>query len=192
MPVKTPRPAITAGVAHDVVAAMMKRGAAKWESSDFLRDLQRQKLLCSDPTLHFLPIRFPFMVVEAKSYTTSKPIFEAQNQASVSGSSMTNLQHKLADLTQIASPTYSGYEAPLAFSICTERPYFELWVHYMTLCDEVRDFKMNIVATCHTSLLPGVVELLVKVNSIMSWAADTFVDKMAEQLALLLSEWKRY
>ena len=149
-----------------------------------------QKLLCSNSTL-FLPIRFPFMIVEAKSYNTSKPIFVSQNQASVSGSCMTNLQHKLADLTQSASLPYSGYETPLAFSNCTEGPYFELWVHYTTMCDELRDFKMNIVATCHMSLLPGVVEFLVNVDSIMSWAADTFVDKMAEQLALLLSKWKR-
>ena len=128
------------------------------------------------------------MVVEAKSYTTSKPIFVAQNQASVSGSCMTNLQHKLADLTRIESPTYSGYEAPIAFSICTEGPYFELWVHYTTMCDEDRSFDMNIVTICHASFLPGVVELLVKVDAIMSWAADASVDKMAEQLALLLSK----
>ena len=128
------------------------------------------------------------MVVEAKSYNTSKPIFVSQNQASVSGSCMTNLQHKLADLTRSASPPYSGYEAPYAFSICTEGPYFELWVHYTTMCDELRNSKLNIVATCHMSLLPGVVEFLVKLDCIMSWAADTFVDKMAEQLTLLLSK----
>ena len=156
MPVKTPRPAITAGLAHDVVVtAMMKRGAGQWKSSDFLKYLQVQNLLCSNPVLEVLPIRFPFMVVKAKPYTTSKPIFVAQNQASVSGSCMTNLQHKLADLTRIASPKYSGYEAPLAFSICTAGPYFELWVHYTTLCDKVRMFNMNFLATCHASLLSG-------------------------------------
>ena len=104
VPVKTPRPAITAGLDHDdVVAAMMNHGAAKWESSDFLEYLQVQNILCSSPAQGYLPIRFPSMVVEAKSYTTSKPIFVAQNQASVSGSCTTNLQHKLADLTRIAS-----------------------------------------------------------------------------------------
>ena len=117
-------------------------------SGNFLENLQRQKLLCSTPTL-FLPIKFLFMVVEVRSYNTSKPIFVSQNQASVSGSCMTNLQHKLADLTRTASPPYSGYEAPYAFSICTEGTYFELWVHYTKMCDELRDFKMNIVATCH-------------------------------------------
>ena len=104
---------------------------------------------------------------------------------------MTNLQHKLVDLTRRPSPTYFGYEAPVAFSICNEGPYFELWVHYTTRCADVRGFNMNIVATCHASLLPGIVEFLVKVDSIMSWAADTFVDKMADQLALLLSKCTR-
>ena len=56
------------------------------------------------------------------------------------------------------------------------------------MCDEDRSFDMNIVTTCHASLLPGVVELLVKVDLIMSWAANTFLDKTAEQLALLLSK----
>ena len=108
----------------------MERGAGQWKSSDFLEYLQVQKLLCSDHAVVDIPVRFPFMVVEAKSHTTSKPIFVAQNQASVSGSCMTHIQHKLADLTRIATPTYSGHEAPIAFSICTEGPYFELWVHY--------------------------------------------------------------
>ena len=192
MQVKTPWPAITVGLDHDVVvAAMMTHGATKGVLSTFLKDLQVQKLLCSSPAVDYPPVRFPFMVVEAKSYTTSKPIFVAQNQASVSGSCMTNLQHKLVNLTRRPSPTYFGYEAPVAFSIGNEGPYFELWVHYTTMCADVRDFNMNIVATCHASLLPGVVEFLIKVDSIVSWAADTFVDKMADQLALLLSKCAR-
>ena len=102
---------------------------------------------------------------------------------------MTNSQHKLADLTRIPSPTYSGYEGPIAFSICTKEPQFELWVHYTTMCDEDRSFNMNILATCHASLLPGVVEFPVKVDSVMGWAADTFLDKTAGQLALLCSKY---
>ena len=51
--------------------------------------------------------------------------------------------------------------------------------------------NINIVATCHASLLLGAVEFLIKVDSIMSWAANTFVDKMAEKLALFLSKCAR-
>ena len=68
MQVKTPRPAITVGLDHDVVvAALMKHGATKGVSSTFLKDLQVQKLLCSSPAVDYPPVRFPFMVVEAKS-----------------------------------------------------------------------------------------------------------------------------
>jgi hypothetical protein len=56
------------------------------------------------------------MVIEGKSYATGKPVFEAQNRAAVSGSCMTNLQHKLADLTERASPGSYQRKAPLAFS----------------------------------------------------------------------------
>ena len=99
VPTKTPRPAITVGLDHVVVAAMMKRGAGQRKSSASLEYLQVQKFLCSNPAVVDIPVRFPIMVVEAKSYTTSKAILVAQNQASISGSCMTNLQHKLADLT---------------------------------------------------------------------------------------------
>ena len=80
VPAKTPRPAITVGFDHYVVvAAMMKRGAGQWKSSAFLEYLQVQKLLYSNFAVVDIPVRFPLMVVEAKSYTTSKPIFVAQN-----------------------------------------------------------------------------------------------------------------
>ena len=47
---------------------------------------------------------------------------------------------------------------------------------------------MEILATCHASLLSQVVEFLFMVDSIMSWAAFTFVDNIVEQMALLLSK----
>ena len=50
---------------------------------------------------------------------------------------------------------------------------------------------MNILATCYASLLPVVMELLVEMNLIMSWATETFVDKMAEQFVLLLNEYSQ-
>ena len=100
MQVKTLRPANTVRFDHDVVvAAMTKPGATKGVSSTLLKDLQVQILLSSSSPVDYPSVTFPFMVVEAKSCTKSKPIFVAQNQASVSGSCMMNLQHKLVNLT---------------------------------------------------------------------------------------------
>lgn len=188
--VKTPRPDITAGLRHDaVVDAMMKQGLAnELDAGDFLQYLQVQRILCSDPAQQVLPIRFPFLVIEGKSYSTGRPIFEAQNQAAVSGSCMTNLQHMLAELTESASPGCMEYEKPLAFSICTEGPIIELWVHYTILKNGIRLYYMNIIKICHASLLSSVIELLVMVDSVMSWASVDFVNHIAKQLVLVLEK----
>jgi hypothetical protein len=125
------------------------------------------------------------MVVEGKSYATGKPIYEAQNQASVSGSCMTNLQHKLAGLTESVSSGLYHSKAPLAFSICTEGPIVELWVHYTTSNDGVRQYNMNLLKICHAFSPEGVVEFLTLVDSVMTWASVDFVDDIAEQLVLI-------
>ena len=184
--IKTPRPDITAGICHSsIVDALVARHLNQIEADDLLRTLQQQQILCSDPAQQALPIRFPTMVIEGKSYATGKPVFEAQNQAAVSGSCMTNLQHKLADLTERASPGSYQSKAPLAFSICTEGPHMELWAHYTTSQDGVRMYNMNILKTCHASLQEGVVEFLVMVESVMSWARTDFLDEIAEQLVFV-------
>lgn len=181
--VKTPHPNITAGLKHDaVIHAMMKQGVAnEIDAVDFLQFLQVQRILCSNLAQQVLPIRFPFLVIEGKSYSTGRPIFEAQNQAAVSGSCMTNLQHMLAELTESVSPGYK-YEKPLAFSICTEGPYIELWVHYTISKNGIRFHYMNIINICHAS------ELLVMVDSLMSWASEDYVNHIAKQLVLVLEK----
>ena len=50
---------------------------------------------------------------------------------------------------------------------------------------------MNILKTCHASLLKGVVKFLVMVDRVMSWASTDFVNDTAEQLALMLKKAKQ-
>lgn len=183
--VKTPRPDITAGLRHStIVEALIAQGLKEIDASEFLEKLQQQQILCSDPT-NKGTLRFPPMVVEGKSYSTGKNIFEAQNQAAVSGSIMTNLQLQLANLAgRASSGSYVG-KLPLAFSICTEGPYMELWVHYTTLCDDVRMYNMDIIKTCHASLQEGVVEFLMELERVMDWASIEFLNEIMEQLVLV-------
>lgn len=61
----------------------------------------------------------------------------------------------------------------------------ELWVHYTTLKAGVRIYNMNILKTCHASLEEGVVEFLVTVDLVMSWANTDFLYEIAEQLCLV-------
>ena len=184
--VKTPRPDITAGLRQSTIYnALIARGLDEIEANGILDLLQEQQLLCSDPVQQALPIRFPHMIVEGKSYSTGRPVFEAQNQAAVSGSCMTNLQHILTDLTELASPGSYHSKAPLAFSICTEGPHIELWVHYTTFMKDIRIYNMSILKTCHASLEEGVMEFLVMVDLVMSWASTDFLNEITEQLLLV-------
>ncbi|MCJ1381188.1 hypothetical protein MMC17_004297 [Xylographa soralifera] len=184
--VKTPRPDITMGLRHSVVVESLKaQGLDEVDADLFLRYLQEQQTLCSDPSQQGTLMRFPLLVVEGKSYSTGKFVFEAQNQAAVSGSCMMKMQHQLAKLTELSAPESYEKKEPLAFSICTEGPHMELWAHYTTSQDGRRNYNMRILQTCHASLLPGVVDFLLVVDSVLSWACSEFLDDVTKQLALV-------
>ncbi|MCJ1483069.1 hypothetical protein MMC06_003235 [Schaereria dolodes] len=183
--VKTPRPDISAGLRHStMVKALVAQGLDEDNASDFLEELQQQSLY-SEPSQGASHIRFPAIVVGGKAYATRKPVFEAQNQASVSGSCMTRMQHELADLVKGASRGSYQSKTPLAFSICTEGPYMELWVHYTTSRNGIRRYNMNILKICHASMLEGVVEFLTMVDSVMNWISVDFMEDITEQLILI-------
>ena len=135
--------------------------------------------------IQLIPIRFAVLVVEGKSYATGKSVFEAQNQASVSGSRINNQQHQLADFTKRASGgSIHSKVLPTGFSICTEGPHIESWGHYTREEDGIRKYKMNIMNTCYATLLPGVVSSFHDLDKIKSWALDTLLNDIAELLAV--------
>ncbi|KAI4134333.1 MAG: hypothetical protein LQ341_006039 [Variospora aurantia] len=191
--VKTPRPDITVGLRDTTVIEKLKdKGLRALEASDFLKALQNQQALYSNPLQPAYPLRFPPLVVEGKSYSTGRPAFEAQNQAAISGSCMTNLQHKLTELTERTSPrSHHPSKDPLAFTICTEGPMIQLWVHYTTLTDRERMYHMYVLRICHASTQPflqdGVKEFFTAVYGVMQWAIVDFLDGLVEQLDLI---WK--
>ena len=98
---------------------------------------------------------------------------------------MTNLQHQLADFTERVAPRSYRSKPPLAFSVCSEGPTLELWVHYTTSLADVREYNINIVRSCHASLLKEVTEFLMAVDNVMNWAIVDFVDDVVEQLFLV-------
>ena len=95
---------------------------------------QQEPLLCSEPTRSSTGVRFPFLVVEGKSYTTT--VFEAENQAAVAGVCALKILRDLDGLAKKASAFKDvrtpGFQAkpPLVFSISTQGPLHELWAHY--------------------------------------------------------------
>lgn len=171
---------------HDtIVDKMLSKGTPnKRIASDYLKMLQRDRGVFSNPTQHPIPIRFAVLVVEGKSYATGKTVIEAQNQASVSGSCINNQQHQLADFTKVASGgSFHSKVLPTGFSICTEGPHIESWGHYTREEDGIREYKMNIMNTCYATLLPGVVAFFHDLDKIRSWSLDTLLDDIGEQLA---------
>ena len=181
--VKTPRPDITVGFHHAAICnALMKHGLSELKADDFLRFLQRDRKLCSDPTQSLGDLRFPILVIEGKAYTTGKTVFEAQNQAAVSGACMVNLRQQLNDLFEAVFSVPESRKTHLAFSICTEGPQIEFWVHYARLQDNVRSHYMNILRTCYGSLQDGLEAFLMDVERLMGWAKDEYLEEVADQL----------
>lgn len=183
---KTPRPDFTVGLRHSTISnALMKRGLSKFKADDFLKFLQRERKLCSDPTQNFLNVRFPILVIEGKAYATGKTVFEAQNQAAVSGACMVNLRQQLTDLFEGVFSSVRGKKTHLAFSICTAGPQIEFWVHYTLSEDNVRSHYMNIFRTCYGSLQGGLEDFLMDVERLMRWTKDDFLKEVTDQLCKL-------
>ena len=190
--VKTPRPDITVGLrVTNLIENLKARGLGQIQAVDYLKQLEYQQALRLSPLQPIVPICFPLLVVEGKSYSTGKTVFEAQNQAAVSGAYMTDLQHSVARFTE--STCHGSYQnkEPLAFSICSEGPMLQLWVHHTTLVDDVRIYTMNIIKACHASQFPslrdGVRDFFEAVDGVMRWATSELLDDITEQLALV---WK--
>ncbi|MCJ1405871.1 hypothetical protein MMC11_009101 [Xylographa trunciseda] len=181
--VKTPRPDFTIGLRHSTIShELIKRGLSKFKADDFLKFLQRERKLYSDPTQNFLSVRFPILVIEGKAYATGKTVYEAQNQAAVSGACMINLQQQLTDLFEGVFFNLRGRKIHLAFSICTEGPQIEFWVHYALSEDNVRSHYMNIFRTCYASLHDGLEDFLIDVERLMRWTQEDFLKEVADQL----------
>ena len=125
--VKSPRPNITIGPrVTNLIKKLKARGLGEIEAVDFLNHLEYQQALRISPLQYPVPMCFLLFVVEGKSYSDGKTVFEAQNQAAVSGACMTDLQHDVAKFTE--STCHGSYQSKelLAFSICSEGPMVQL------------------------------------------------------------------
>ena len=141
------------------------------------------------PTQRPSTLVFPFAVVEGKAYSTGKLIFEAQNQAAVSGASGLKIQLCLNALVKRATATRSDIssasleEQPaLFFSMCTEGPYYEFWGHYTYIEDGERKFNMALLKSCNGLLLEGLEDFVVAIDNVLRWGTGSFLDSVVERL----------
>ena len=181
--VKNPRPDSTIGYQHStIINALIARGLSKLKADDLLKVLQFQGKLFSDPTLDYLNVRFPIQVIEGKAYATGKPMFEAENQAVVSGACMVNLQQQLIDLYEGLFPDAEQSRTPFAFSVCTEGPVIQYWVNYFLIEEGIRVHYMNLLCICNGALYDTLEVLLVKWEQLMGWYKDVFLKDISKKL----------
>ena len=191
--VKTPRPDISIGLKDAAVDdALQSRGLTEDEAEDLLKGLAipdarngGRPLLCSEPTQAALEIRFPFLVVEGKSYATSRTIYEAQNQAAVSGACSLNILHDLDDLASKANPRSHIKVQPIVFSICTEGPTHQLWAHYTTAVYGRRMYYSVVLKTCDMAVCSEIQGFLEWVDNVMNWGSSDHRERMADQLIMV-------
>ena len=208
-PIKTPRPDISIGTYFmALTSTLSSQNLNSTEAQLFLTQLQNQMVLREpggpkEPALISVPaprasdLVFPFAVVEGKAYSTGKQVFEAENQAAVSGACGLKIQLCLDELVKRATPTSSNDEFPtssdnqsapsenqpaLFFSICTEGPIHELWVHWTNVEDGVRKFNMKLLKLCHGVLLEGVEDFVIAVDNMLRWGTGQFVKSVVERL----------
>lgn len=199
-PIKTPRPDLSIGTKIDaLISALSSSNLSSTRAGKFLKQLQAQMIargprmilepaLISVPALRASDLAFPFAVIEGKAYSTGRQIFEAENQAAVSGACGLKIQLCLDELVERAVTSSNNQGAPvenrfaLFFSVCTEGPIHELWVHWSSVEDGVRKFNMTLLKLCHGVLLEGVEDFFVAVDNMLRWGTGQFVDAVVERL----------
>ncbi|MCJ1359526.1 MAG: hypothetical protein MMC33_009528, partial [Icmadophila ericetorum] len=133
-----------------------------------------------------LQIRFPFLLVEGKSYATGRAIYEAQNQATISGACSLKILHDLDDLVRKSNPGSYSKGQPVVFSVCTEGPIHQLWVHYTAAGDGDGDsnrmYYMAQIKTCDVAICNDVPGFLEAVDNVMRWGSGKYKETTVEQL----------
>lgn len=162
--ISTPKPDITVGLAH---TAFTQRHQQR------LVNHQAAGSILSDPHAADMGVRFPFLVVEAKGLSLNGSLISAQNQAAISGASMLHILRDLDEAAHSSPPSLA-----LCFSIVTEGPVHELWVHF----EHNRAFHMESLRSWRTTRARDAHELVHFLANIMDWGRDRFRHGVVERL----------
>lgn len=139
---------------------------------------QNSGSILSDPHTAAMGVRFPFLIAETKGLSLNGGLVAAQNQAAIGAACMLRI---LDDLEcQAGMPTAPAPSAApqLCFSITTEGPVHELWVHFKL---EEATHMQNIRAW-RTTHERDVRELVYCLARILRWAKDDFMKQIQEKL----------
>ncbi|KAL5118383.1 hypothetical protein ACEQ8H_003732 [Pleosporales sp. CAS-2024a] len=173
----TPKPDITVGLASNAIqkALNLPYDVLLWLQSH----PDNPTPFVSDP--HQVPVglRFPVLVVESKGMNTGANLIHAQNQAAVSAASALNILCELDARAAPKSRSNDEVDQPaIVFSIATEGPTHEIWVHY-----KVADkYHMACLQSCRTTLSGHTETFVRSLAQIMRWAATEFQTKIVKKV----------
>ncbi|KKK14368.1 hypothetical protein AOCH_006437 [Aspergillus ochraceoroseus] len=182
---KDPRPDICVGLSDDTLAEALEPARGRDIAQSLLLDMQDISTLISDPHVTPLGLRFPFLIVEAKAGATGGNLYQAQNQAAVGLSDLRDLNGEPPDGAEAsdgsgqkaaATSSKSNIVLNLAFSVTTEGPIHEFWLHFRM--PEAGDFHMVCIGTWRTTLKDGSLNFLRHLSAVLKWGNGEFKDNL--------------
>jgi len=162
--ITTPEPDITVGISRE---------AFDRTHADLLEYWQAGRTVFSDPHVTQGDMRFPFLLIENKGLATSGNLIGAQNQAAGGGTCAIRLLRSLGEQDP-------GNGAPrIVFSVTTEGPIKELWVHYWVVDENnILKYHMTCLGAWRTTLHRHADEFVAALASIFRWAVEVFVPQI--------------
>ncbi|KAK7177442.1 hypothetical protein PSPO01_16511 [Paraphaeosphaeria sporulosa] len=167
--ISTPKPDIVVGLEDRAFAPTHRVRLAKHQSFGSI---------LSDPHTAAMGLRFPFLIAETKGLSLNGGLVAAQNQAAIGAACMLKILDDLENQAALPTAPTSPAAPRLCFSITTEGPVHELWVHFK-LGEATHMQNIRVWRTTHQR---DVRELVYCLARILKWANDDFMKKIQEKL----------
>ncbi|KAE8153155.1 hypothetical protein BDV25DRAFT_169490 [Aspergillus avenaceus] len=178
---KDPRPDICVGLSDNSLADSLEHTKGRDIAQSLLLNMQDTSTLISNPHVTPLGLRFPFLIVEAKAGATGGNLYQAQNQAAVGGSTALLILKSLSDLrdsqdsVEASNKSDPAIKLNLAFSVTTEGPVHELWLHFRKPNE---DLQMVCIGLWRTTSKDGSLDLLRHLSAVLRWGNGEFKDNL--------------
>jgi hypothetical protein len=170
--ISTPKPDIVVGLEDRAFAPTHRVRLAKHQSSGSI---------LSDPHTAAMGLRFPFLIAETKGLSLNGGLVAAQNQAAIGAACMLKILDDLENQAALLTAPTSPAAPRLCFSITTEGPVHELWVHFKL----GEATHMQNIRAWRTTHQRDVRELVYCLARIFKWAEDDFMGKIQERVEVV-------
>ena len=173
--ISIPKPDIALGLAYTSFARL--QGKMLW-------DLQDNNRVLSEPHQSGIGLHFPFLIIEAKGLAIGSNMVGAQNQAAVDSACALNILRDLKLTATTHTPRVSTDQPrprQILFSVVTEGPIHELWVHYQV--DEA--YHMTLLRIWRTTIAKEARELVQALGKILEWGVCDFRTGVLKELTAI-------